>query len=172
MSYSRIMTAGQTIHILRHAHSSWAIPGQRDHQRVLDDRGREDARRLASRLDLHASSIRQVVCSSAIRARQTLDLVRSALPADVAVRFSDDLYALGPEAYAAEIRGFEGNGELLLIGHNPTIEELVFGMCLEETEALRMARPGVGTAHWLTIARQADDPDGDLRGALRTVLKP
>lgn len=148
------------------------MPGQRDHQRVLDERGREDAARLASRLGTRASRITGVVCSTAVRARQTLDLVRRALPEGVAIRFSDDLYALGPDAYEAEVLAFEGDGELLLIGHNPTIEQLVFDACREDSEALRAARPGIGTANWLTIERHDDVQDGRLQGSLRELIKP
>ncbi|WP_279479813.1 histidine phosphatase family protein [Aureimonas sp. SK2] len=166
------MTFGQTIHILRHAHSSWAVPGQRDHQRVLDDRGRKDAARLAASLGETASRIERVVCSTAVRARQTLDLVRKALPPSAEVRFSDDLYALGAKAYEAEIRSHSGSGDLLLVGHNPTIEDLVFQLCETESAALREARAGVGTANWLVIDREADGAEGTTRGVLRTILRP
>ncbi len=107
-----------------------------------------------------------------MRARQTLDLVRRALPPEADIRFSDDLYALGPEAYAAEIRAFEGPGDLLLIGHNPTIEQLVFDLCTQETPALRIARPGIGTANWLTLERQDDGPEGEMRALLSDLVKP
>ncbi len=166
------MTGVRTIHILRHAHSSWAIPGQRDHQRVLDERGREDAARLAQRVSETAGHIGHVVCSTAVRARQTLDLVRSAIPPAADIRFSDDLYALGAKAYEAEIRAFHGPGDLLLVGHNPTIEDLVFEFCVHESAALREARGGVGTANWLVIEREADGADGALRGTLRALIKP
>lgn len=172
MSYPRMMTAGRTIHILRHAHSSWAVPGQRDHQRVLDDRGREDAVRLASRIGREAAWIQRVVCSTAVRARQTLDLVRKALPQTVDVWFSDDLYALGPAAYEAAIQASPGPGELLLVGHNPMIEQFVFDLCTADTEALRIARPGIGTANWLTIELKIESADGAMRGALRSLVKP
>lgn len=166
------MTVGQTIHILRHAHSSWAVPGQRDHQRVLDDRGQEDAIRLASRVEANAVRIGRVVCSTAVRARQTLDLVRKALPASADIRFSDKLYALGSAAYEAEIRDAEGEGELLLVGHNPTIEQLVFDICTTDTDALRAARTGIGTANWLIVDLDPASRNGALRGTLRALLKP
>lgn len=172
MSYPRFMTFERTIHILRHAHSSWAVPGQRDHQRELDDRGREDARRIVSRIEEQAARVGSVVCSTAVRARQTLELVRGALPSEVNVRFSDDLYALGPSAYEAEIRSFDGSGELLLVGHNPTIEQFVFDICTADTDALRLARPGIGTANWLTIDLEATGSNGGLRGVLRSLVRP
>lgn len=165
------MTAERTIHILRHAHSSWAVPGQRDHQRVLDDRGQEDAIRLAARVEANAVRIGRVVCSTAVRARQTLDLVRKALPASADIRFSDKLYALGSAAYEAEIRDAE-EGELLLVGHNPTIEQLVFDICTTDTDALRAARAGIGTANWLIVDLDPANRNGALRGTLRALLKP
>jgi phosphohistidine phosphatase len=163
------MTGERTIHILRHAHSSWAVPGQRDHQRILDDRGRADASRLATKLRDLDVRVGTVVCSTAVRARQTLDLVRSALPVDVPVRFSDDLYALGVEAYRAEIQGFDGPGELLLVGHNPTIEDLAMTLCETDAASQERLTGGVGTANWL-IVDLADG--GDLAGVLRAIIKP
>lgn len=163
------MTVERTIHILRHAHSSWAVPGQRDHQRILDDRGRDDAARLAIKLREMDVPIGSVVCSTAVRARQTLDLVRNALPADVPVRFSDDLYALGAEAYRTEIRAFQGPGQLLLVGHNPTIEDLAMALCDGDAASRRLLTGGVGTAHWLVV----DLAEGaELRGVLRDLIKP
>ncbi|RIY03602.1 histidine phosphatase family protein [Aureimonas flava] len=166
------MTVVRTVHILRHAHSSWAVPGQRDHQRALDDRGREDAARLAAHLGGRGASVARVACSTAVRARQTLDIVRGALPDALDIRFDDDLYALGPAAYEAQIRAFGGPGDLLLVGHNPTIEQLVFALCTRETPALRLARPGIGTAHWLTLEIEGDALDGAMRATLQDIVRP
>ncbi|WP_294644522.1 histidine phosphatase family protein [uncultured Aureimonas sp.] len=163
------MTAERTIHILRHAHSSWAVPGQRDHQRILDDRGRADAASLAAKLRETEVPVGSVVCSTAVRARQTLDLVRSALPAEVPVRFSDDLYALGAEAYRAEITAFQGPGELLLVGHNPTIEDLAMSLCEMDAASQGQLRGGVGTAYWLIVDLHRGP---DLDGRLRAIIKP
>lgn len=163
------MTAERTIHILRHAHSSWAVPGQRDHQRILDDRGRVDAASLADKLRDMNVAVGSVVCSTAVRARQTLDLVRNALPAEVPVRFSDDLYALGAEAYRAEIMAFQEPGELLLVGHNPTIEDLAMSLCDGDAASQELLRGGVGTTYWLIVDL---DQGPDLAGRLRAIIKP
>ncbi|MBB3935218.1 SixA phosphatase family protein [Aureimonas phyllosphaerae] len=163
------MTSERTVHILRHAHSSWAVPGQRDHQRVLDDRGRADAVRMAEEAHAIGSRVGMVVCSTAVRARQTLDLFRRALPQDVPVRFSDELYALGRAAYVGEIDAFAGPGELLLVGHNPTIEDLALHLCEGDETSQRLLRSGVGTSNWLTIDLNAGTSQ---RGRLRVLLKP
>ena len=109
------------------------------------------------------------MCSTAVRTRQTLDLVRSALPAHVPVRFSDHLYALGVDAYRAEIKGFDGPGELLLVGHNPTIEDLAMTLCETDAASQERLTGGVGTANWLVV----DLADGrDFAGVLRAIIKP
>ncbi|WAJ30680.1 SixA phosphatase family protein [Antarcticirhabdus aurantiaca] len=133
--------------ILRHAHSSWALPGQRDHQRPLDERGRLDARRIGDEMTRLGFSIERIVCSSAVRAQETLAGIRHALSPDVREETSDDLYALGPDAYLDAARRQEGAASLLLIGHNPMVEEFAASMAAEgDPAALAVLRSGFPTA--------------------------
>jgi phosphohistidine phosphatase len=111
-----------TLYLLRHAHSSWAQPGQRDHQRPLDERGRDDALALGPEIIRAGYVIDTVVCSTAARAQETFAAVRPHLAADVRVESSDDLYALGIEAYLAAAHAHGESRGLMLVGHNPMIE--------------------------------------------------
>jgi phosphohistidine phosphatase len=147
------------LHLLRHAHSSWAVPGQRDHQRPLDERGRSEATRLAEELSANRRTVDRVVCSTATRAVQTFDLVRAALPAGFTVEWSDALYAEGVDAYLAALRSEAGS--VLLVGHNPTLEALV--VLLAPVVPSDLAG-GIGTANWLTLSREPmNEPDPTWR---------
>jgi phosphohistidine phosphatase len=132
--------------ILRHAHSSWALPGQRDHQRPLDERGRGDAIRLGRFLADQDWGIDAVASSTATRATETLDLVRPALKPGTPEHLSDSLYALGVDAYLAEARRLGEASGLLLVGHNPMIEEFTVSLSGDgEPEALKTLSAGFPT---------------------------
>lgn len=66
-----------------------------------------------------------VLCSSAIRTRQTLAELVDFLPDDVQVQVERDLYLASSEALLARLRAVDGSPRaLLLLGHNPGVEEL------------------------------------------------
>ncbi|MCQ0989720.1 SixA phosphatase family protein [Jiella marina] len=112
-----------TLFILRHAHSSWARPGERDHQRPLDERGEADAARLAEIFAAEDLTVDVVVTSTAVRAAKTLESLQPSLGKDLTVETSDDLYALGVEAYFAAARRQREAKRVLIVGHNPMIED-------------------------------------------------
>lgn len=167
-------TVRSTLYLLRHAHSSWALPGQRDHQRPLDARGREDALALEPRMLDAGCAIDTVVCSTATRAAQTFAALRPRLSRDVAVATSDDIYALGTDAYLAAARGQEGARGLLIVGHNPMIEEFTLSLAGSgETDALAALAEGFPTAG-LAIVEFTTGLDAISAGSghLRRLLRP
>jgi phosphohistidine phosphatase len=109
--------------LLRHAKSSWADLDVADHERPLTSRGRSAAASIGRHL--HHRGVRPdlVLCSSAIRARQTLELV--GLFPHAEIRFEDRVYAAGAGDLFALLREVAATVDcVLLIGHNPGIEEL------------------------------------------------
>lgn len=121
-------TPRSTLYLLRHAHSSWAQPGQRDHMRPLDGRGRDDALALGPEILRAGYAIDAVVCSTAVRAAETFAALRPHLSAGITVDTSDSLYALGIEAYLAAAHAHSDARGLLLVGHNPMIEEFTLSL--------------------------------------------
>lgn len=113
-----------TLHLLRHAKSSWK-ENVEDGERRLNRRGREAARWVGRHLQPTIGALDLVLCSSAARTRETMDLVL----ADYRVRprstIEDELYAASPEKLTARLRRLdEDDLNVLLIGHNPGIHEL------------------------------------------------
>jgi phosphohistidine phosphatase len=113
-----------TLHLLRHAKSSWK-ENVEDRERRLNRRGREAARRVGRHLPATIGALDLVLCSSAARTRETMDLVL----ADCRVRprsvIEDELYAASPEKLMERLRGLdEDDRNVLLIGHNPGLHEL------------------------------------------------
>jgi phosphohistidine phosphatase len=160
--------------VLRHAHSSWALPGQRDHQRPLDERGRGDARRIGDAIARRALAVERIVCSSAIRARETLEGIRHGLAPGASEEISDDLYALGPDAYLLAARRQERCASLLLIGHNPMVEEFTGSMApTGDADALSVLRGGFPTAGLAVIELPGPFEDAELGlGRLVALIHP
>jgi phosphohistidine phosphatase len=163
-----------TLYLLRHAHSSWAQPGQRDHQRPLDARGRTDALALGPSLLQAGDGIDAVVCSTALRAAETLAALRPHLPASTPVETSDDLYALGVEAYIAAARAHDSCRCLLLVGHNPMVEECAAMLAGSgEASALALLAEGFPTAGLAVIDFQTSLAGiGPGAGYLRRLMRP
>ena len=66
-----------------------------------------------------------VLCSSAVRTVATLDGIRAALPALVAVRIEDGLYAASGERLLRRLSEVDDDVmRVLVIGHNPGLEDL------------------------------------------------
>src|SRR6476661_6101124 len=106
-----------TLYLLRHAKSSWADPTLPDHERPLAPRGRRDAKRIATHLARLGIEPELVLCSSAQRTRETLELLRPALGATPTVRLEAKLYAASAETLLERIRALpEAIASAMLIG--------------------------------------------------------
>jgi phosphohistidine phosphatase len=111
--------------VLRHAKSSWSNTHLADHDRPLAPRGRRAADAMAAHLaTLDPPAL--VLCSSARRAQDTLEPVRSRLPDGTEVLIEDELYGAPAEELLARLRRIpEATPSVLLVGHNPGLEDLV-----------------------------------------------
>ena len=111
--------------LLRHAKSSWDEPGLADHERPLAPRGRKAAKRIRAWAAEHDVRPELVLCSTAVRARATLDLVADGL-GDPAIQLEAGLYHAWEADILARVQAVPADvGELLLVGHNPGFECLV-----------------------------------------------
>jgi len=117
------VTGVKTLHLLRHAKSDWDDRSLTDHERPLAPRGSKAARELAERLKKKRIEVDLVLCSTARRNRETLDLIRPAL-GSAEVKLEDDLYGASAEELIERLRRVSKKvGAVLIIGHNPGIEE-------------------------------------------------
>lgn len=115
----------KTLILLRHAKSDWADPELTDHDRPLAARGRDAAPRMGAWLKAHGPMPDLVLCSTATRARQTLTLALEALGAAPETRFDRGLYLAGGAGVLARLRQTPDEAAtLLLVGHNPDLEQL------------------------------------------------
>ena len=115
-----------TLYLLRHAKSSWDQPNISDFDRPLAARGREAAPRMGRHMKDAAHTPELVLCSTAVRARQTMELVLGTLKCDPEVRMVDGLYNFGDGTGLLQIIQDAGADytEVMVIGHNPSLESL------------------------------------------------
>jgi phosphohistidine phosphatase len=130
-----------TLYLLRHAKSSWADPTLPDPERPLAPRGRRDGKRIAKHLGRLRIQPELVLCSTAERTRETLELVRPALGTKRTVNLEAALYAASSDELLERIRIVpEEVASVMLIGHNPGLQDLALvlasaGADLERLEA-------------------------------------
>jgi phosphohistidine phosphatase len=131
----------RTLYLLRHAKSSWADPTLPDRERPLAPRGRRDAKRVGEHLSRLATVPELVLCSSARRARETLEPLRSALGNTTSMLLEATLYAASADQLLDRLRAVpDGVASVLVIGHNPGLQDLALllasaGADLERLEA-------------------------------------
>ena len=154
--------------LLRHVKSSWDDPGLADHDRPLAPRGRKAAeriRRWASENDVRPDL---VLCSTALRARSTLDRVAKGLGTPE-VTLEGSLYHASAADLLERLRSVPPRVDgLLVIGHNPALHELACLLAPPGPEALptgalaelrlvidgwQDVQPGCAELAWLVVPR-------------------
>jgi phosphohistidine phosphatase len=109
--------------LLRHAKSSWSDERLPDHDRPLARRGELAADRMSEYLAAEVIRPQLVLCSSALRARQTLARVLPGLGDELEVRVEPDMYTFDGSGLLERIRRLpEELSSAMLIGHNPSIQ--------------------------------------------------
>ncbi|MBN1147828.1 MAG: histidine phosphatase family protein [Anaerolineales bacterium] len=116
----------KTLLILRHAKSSWKDDSLPDHDRPLNKRGKQDAPRMGTLLRREELLPDLILCSTARRARATADLVIDASGYEGELHLSLELYSFDAEPYLEALAELDDEYRcVMLVGHNPAMEELV-----------------------------------------------
>ncbi|MDX2605994.1 histidine phosphatase family protein [Streptomyces caniscabiei] len=114
--------------VVRHAKSAWPV-GVPDHERPLAPRGRRDAPAVGRALAEADCLPDLAVCSTAVRARQTWELTAAEWGTPPPVRHDARVYAAEvPELLDVVRETPDRVRTLLLVGHNPGLEELVLDL--------------------------------------------
>jgi phosphohistidine phosphatase len=128
------------LYLLRHAKSSWADPTLLDRERPLAPRGRRDGKRIAKHLARLRIQPELVLCSTAERTRETLELVRPAFGTTGTVMFEDELYAASSNELLERIHIVrEHVASVMLIGHNPGLQDLALVLACAGADLERLA---------------------------------
>ncbi|MFI9172377.1 SixA phosphatase family protein [Streptomyces lincolnensis] len=114
--------------VLRHAKSAWP-EGTPDHERPLAPRGRRDAPAAGRALAAADLLPDLALCSTAVRARQTWERASAQWGTPPPVRLDARVYAADAPDLLAVVRETPAEVEtLLLVGHNPGLEDLVLDL--------------------------------------------
>ncbi|HLK56393.1 MAG TPA: histidine phosphatase family protein [Chthonomonadaceae bacterium] len=116
----------KTVLLLRHAKSSWDAEHLPDYQRPLSERGERDAPRMGKALRKQGVLPDCILSSPATRTRQTLEAVLQAAHLEVTPQFVDSLYGASAEELQKQVCALPDTCScVLMVGHNPGMEELV-----------------------------------------------
>ena len=119
--------------LLRHAKSDWHSGASTDFERPLNHRGRRDAPRVGDWLNSHVPEPDVICCSSAARARETLQLVSTEFDiSSSGVLYLDDLYhATEQEIVQIAVQQLAQVQTVMMVGHNPGFELALMHFCPE-----------------------------------------
>ena len=132
----------KTLVLMRHAKAEEG-PGQPDHDRELSGRGRRDASAAGRWLRDEGLVPDLVICSTAVRTRQTWEHACHGGANAEFVEFRRSVYLGGVEQTLETIREDAGDTVgVLVVGHNPTMA----------------AAPGRRTMPWLRASSRAASP--------------
>ncbi len=110
--------------LMRHAKSDWNNPGLKDHDRPLNDRGKNDAPRMGKFLRQTDNIPELILASSARRVKETVEGVSSEWEHQPEVVFLDELYSGSYRGYFEIIQNHSKPVDsIMVIGHNPTMED-------------------------------------------------
>jgi phosphohistidine phosphatase len=114
------------LYLLRHAKSSWADSALRDFDRPLKKRGREAAERIGERMAEEKLGNPLVICSPAVRTRETAEIVLTSANLQVEPRFDERIYEASLRELVQIVTEIADDKQVaLMIGHNPGFEELL-----------------------------------------------
>ena len=113
--------------IMRHAKSDWSEENKSDFERPLTMRGRKAAKKMAKWLK-RQYCIDRILCSPALRAKQTCLLITAQLNLPQhRVIWESAIYEASINQRISIIDAYgEGIDTLLLIGHNPGLDQLLY----------------------------------------------
>ena len=157
----------RTLLILRHSKSGHDQPVS-DKQRTLTSQGRKDARRMGELARERNSIPDRVLCSTATRARETIEFFAQGAKLKQPVDFLDALYLADPAAILRVIREHARASELVMVvGHNPGLQGLVAKLTGEHIEL-----PTTALAECALPIQSWSDLEGKIAGTLLAILKP
>lgn len=129
--------------IMRHAKSAWNTNAKTDFDRPLGKRGIRDAPRMGRRLRKQRLTPDYVVSSPAERAKQTTLRVCQAMGVEKRqISWNGPVYAGSGRKLLKAVSKSPGKArKVLLVGHNPGVDELLTYLCGRKAKIPKYASP-------------------------------
>jgi phosphohistidine phosphatase len=115
----------KTLLIMRHGKSSWKDPNLADVERPLKKRGRKDSAHMGELLDNKKLKPDLILCSKAVRATQTAEIIEDKLDFEGKVEIVDALYMAELDTILQTLQALPDLDRVMIIGHNPGLESLL-----------------------------------------------
>jgi phosphohistidine phosphatase len=147
----------KTLLLLRHAKSSHKDSDVDDHERPLNKRGKKDAPKMGRLLKDQNLLPDLLIASTAKRCRKTAEHVIAASGYRGQTRFCGELYEAHASALIDFLAGLDNSAvRLLLIGHNPGLEELLESLTGVYTplSTAALAQVELQMDNWADVAKQ------------------
>ena len=120
------------LYIMRHAKSDWSSPQISDFDRPINKRGIRNATRIGGWMNENNHTPQKIISSPALRAKETIELVVEQISKFNLedLTYEDELYLAGFTQLIEFINTYKDKVQsLMLVGHNPGIENLVNYLC-------------------------------------------
>ena len=119
--------------LFRHAKSDWQDPRARDFDRPLNQRGRDGAAVMGHHIRDYGLRWERTLASPAIRCAETIEIACQAAGRPVAVNWDRRIYLASSATLIDLLREQDGDGgespkSILMVGHNPGLEDLIFDL--------------------------------------------
>jgi len=157
----------RTLFLLRHAKAENAAPGSPDPDRALNERGRQAAQTMGKYVKKKNLTFDLVLCSTALRARETAESLLAAAEMVVTVDYDQRIYEASPGQLLEVISEVKDElRNVLLVGHNPGMEELIRTLTdeLEQISPCTLAKIDYDGREWSRVAEN--------KGKLEWIVRP
>lgn len=162
--------------VLRHGKSDWTSGAARDFDRPLNARGRKAAPLVGTHMATHGLLPDRILCSPALRTRQTLELVLPHLPSTSDVEMPQALYDDSDLGYVQILGEMGGDARcLMVVGHNPACQDTVLDLAGTGERGLREVAAHKYPTATLSVLDLAVDDWRDIRpgcGHLAALAQP
>ncbi len=116
----------RTLILMRHAKSSWSEPGLGDFDRPLNARGRAAAPLIGRQLRDAKLDVDVLLASTAVRVRETLELLLPAWMYEGPIVREKQLYLASPQTIMTFVSSLDSQWQsTMVVGHNPGMSELL-----------------------------------------------
>ena len=159
----------KTIHLIRHAKSSWDSAGLSDVERPLNSRGEKACLTMAPKILEAGCTFDTVHCSIATRAQMTIQGIADALPdREISWVTQERLYTFNGQDLLDYCRDLDDALEsIVLVGHNPAMTAFTNGMgdqTIDNLPTCGYVQIKLPTHSWSAIAPNTGDT--------KTILTP
>lgn len=148
----------KTLYLLRHAKSSWKDPDIQDFDRPLNSHGREAAPLVGRFIRKKKLRVDLLLSSPAERARQTAALVKGSAGLAAELLYDERIYEADLVRLVEIVtQSADSADALMLVGHNPGMEELLTFLTGEERHmpTAALACVVLGVEKWVKVQERA-----------------